>query len=116
MTAAHRPISVASAWAWIRSGVGYHLDNFGRWLIDCPDCNTGWVCRIETPSILVDGRGRAHTECTCGAVLVVQFPNEKAEIEALLDLRPAPANRNWRPTETIFDLRIENAAHGVGGF
>jgi FkbM family methyltransferase len=35
MTAAHRPISVASAWAWICSGVGYHLDNFGRWLIVC---------------------------------------------------------------------------------
>jgi FkbM family methyltransferase len=33
MTAARRPISVASAWAWICSGVGYHLDNFGRWLI-----------------------------------------------------------------------------------
>lgn len=33
MTAARRPISVASAWAWISSGVGYHLDNFGRWLI-----------------------------------------------------------------------------------
>jgi FkbM family methyltransferase len=33
MTTARRPISVASAWAWIRSGAGYHLDNFGRWLI-----------------------------------------------------------------------------------
>ncbi len=33
MTAARRPISVASAWAWFRSGTGYHLDNFGRWLI-----------------------------------------------------------------------------------
>ena len=33
MTAARRSISVASAWAWICSGVGYHLDNFGRWLI-----------------------------------------------------------------------------------
>ncbi len=33
MTAARRPISVASAWAWIRSGAGYHLDNFGRWLV-----------------------------------------------------------------------------------
>ena len=33
MTNARRPISVASAWAWICSGVGYHLDNFGRWLI-----------------------------------------------------------------------------------
>ena len=33
MTDARRSISVASAWAWIRSGVGYHLDNFGRWLV-----------------------------------------------------------------------------------
>ena len=33
MTTARRPISVASAWAWIRSGAGYHFDNFGRWLI-----------------------------------------------------------------------------------
>lgn len=33
MTAARRPISVASAWAWMSSGAGYHLDNFGRWLI-----------------------------------------------------------------------------------
>jgi FkbM family methyltransferase len=33
MTAARRPISVASVWAWMSSGAGYHLDNFGRWLI-----------------------------------------------------------------------------------
>lgn len=33
MTAARRPFSVASVLAWIRSGAGYHLDNFGRWLI-----------------------------------------------------------------------------------
>jgi FkbM family methyltransferase len=33
MTAARRPISVASVWAWMSSGVGYHLDNFSRWLI-----------------------------------------------------------------------------------
>lgn len=33
MTAARRPISVARALAWVRSGAGYHLDNFGRWLI-----------------------------------------------------------------------------------
>ncbi|MDP2330679.1 MAG: FkbM family methyltransferase [Reyranella sp.] len=33
MTVARRPISAASAWAWICSGAGYHLDNFGRWLL-----------------------------------------------------------------------------------
>ncbi len=44
MTAARRPFSVASAWAWISSGVGYHLDNFGRWLIvRAPRLGTAWA-------------------------------------------------------------------------
>lgn len=29
----HRPVSKADLWEMIASGVGYHLDNFGRWLI-----------------------------------------------------------------------------------
>ncbi|TAJ32208.1 MAG: FkbM family methyltransferase, partial [Reyranella sp.] len=33
MTTAHRPLSVASAWERVCSGIGYHLDNMGRWLI-----------------------------------------------------------------------------------
>jgi FkbM family methyltransferase len=33
MRTAHRSISVASAWERVCSGVGYHLDNMGRWLI-----------------------------------------------------------------------------------
>lgn len=33
MTTARRSISVASAWERVCSGVGYHLDNMGRWLI-----------------------------------------------------------------------------------
>lgn len=33
MTTAHRPLSVASAWERVCSGIGYHLDNLGRWLI-----------------------------------------------------------------------------------
>lgn len=44
MTAARRSISVASAWAWICSGAGYHLDNFGRWLIvRSPRLGTGYA-------------------------------------------------------------------------
>lgn len=89
--------------------------NHGRWIIDCPRCNTGWCVRPETPSLLLDARGGAHSECSCGAVLVVQFPNETAEIDRLLAVRPDDLNRNWRTPETVFDLRIENAAHGVGG-
>src|SRR5688572_32766574 len=33
MTTARRSISAPSAWDRICSGVGYHLDNLGRWLI-----------------------------------------------------------------------------------
>ena len=33
MTAVRRPTSAARVWAWVCSGAGYHLDNFGRWLI-----------------------------------------------------------------------------------
>src|SRR5262245_3146727 len=33
MTTARRSISTTSAWDRVRSGVGYHLDNLGRWLI-----------------------------------------------------------------------------------
>lgn len=33
MRAARRSISVAGAWERVCSGVGYHLDNMGRWLI-----------------------------------------------------------------------------------
>ena len=33
MTTAQGPISIASTWERVCSGVGYHLDNMGRWLI-----------------------------------------------------------------------------------
>lgn len=89
--------------------------NHGRWLVDCPACRTGWLVRQETPSLLVDVRGGVHTECSCGTVIIVQFPGDMAEIDRLLGQRSNPENRNWRPGETVFDLRIENAAHGVGG-
>ena len=26
-------LDIAPGWAWVRSGVGYHLDNFSRWLV-----------------------------------------------------------------------------------
>lgn len=88
--------------------------NHGRWVVDCRGCNTSWIVRPETPSLLIDAKGGVHTECSCGAVVVAQFPGEKSAIDDLLLSRP-DVNRNWRPGESIFDLRIENAAHGVGG-
>lgn len=89
--------------------------NQGRWVVDCRDCNSSWIVRPEIPSRLIDAKGGLHDSCNCGAVIIVQFPAQKAEIDELLELRPHAVNRNWRSGETVFDLRIENAAHGVGG-
>jgi hypothetical protein len=89
--------------------------NHGRWLIDCPHCNTGWIVRAETPSLLIDAKGRVQHACFCGYIAVAQFPAERVEIDELLARRPDPSNRNWRPGETIADLRIENAAYLTGG-
>ena len=33
MTSARRPIARFPAWELVSSGVGYHLDNLGRWLL-----------------------------------------------------------------------------------
>ena len=46
-------------------------------------------------------------------ILRTAFPDERADIESILELRPLP-NRNWRPGETVEDLRRENAEHGLG--
>jgi len=51
----------------------------------------------------------------CGAIYEgVHFPpaDTLAAIEAVLVLRPNQATRNWRPGETLEDLRAENLAHG----
>jgi hypothetical protein len=34
-------------------------------------------------------------------------------VERLLSMRPNVATRNWAPGETLIDLMMENAAHGI---
>jgi hypothetical protein len=88
-----------------------------RWIAVCPACQ---------------GRGRASAEyvwlttplmfCTrcCNADLggkwrQVQLPEERAEIERLLLLRPDPETRGWRPDESVLDLQDQNEIMGLGG-
>lgn len=87
----------------------------GRWVIDCPVCNLGWIVQIETPFAIYDANHKPFASCMkCGwKPTAVQFPAEYSEIQRLMSLRPKDINRNWRPPETIADLRIENAANGV---
>lgn len=52
---------------------------------------------------------------SCHRTYPAQWPavEMREGIEALLGLRPDPANRNWLPNETLSDLLLENAEHGI---
>jgi hypothetical protein len=79
----------------------------GRWVADCPDCGAGISVDPEWPLA-------GCFECfRLFSALVV--PPRWREIEAALEARPKPATRNWLPRESVADLLVENAAHGVRG-
>ncbi len=85
----------------------------GRWLVSC-SCNAAAYVTPNEPY---------HICAVCGVVpwSIVDFPPDKADIEAVLELRPERANRNWYPEgaltvhagETLDDLIAENRANGV---
>lgn len=83
----------------------YAYLNHGRWVCDCPECNsaevvdpasTDFVCREQFGG--------------CGYRAKIQFPADLGAISDVTGVRPQ-VNRNWRPGETLVDLRLENAAH-----
>jgi hypothetical protein len=85
---------------------GQTLDAYvsdGRWVADCP-CRGG----------IVASREMAEAACLdCGTVYAIRFPENAGEIEAVLLARPRKENQNWRPGETLADLRSENRNHGI---
>jgi hypothetical protein len=77
----------------------------GRWVADCP-CGGGMVGSPELEEVA----------CTdCATLYRVRFPDERErqQIEALLIARPHKKNRNWRPGESVEDLRADNVQHGI---
>ena len=86
--------------------------NRGMWIAECEcrhavalaPCGEG-VEGVDWPA----DTERLHCVCSRG-VQAVQWPSQRAAIERVLVRRPVE-NRNWRPHETIADLRLENAAH-----
>lgn len=80
--------------------------NWGRWVADCatPYCRNAWTV---TP-------GEMSWDCRdCGYTNPITWPNDPAAIEYLLAMRPDPATRNWDTHETIEQLLMENAEHGI---
>lgn len=78
--------------------------NWGRWLADCLGCANAWTI----------APGDESWQCNlCGAVNPIVWPADPAAIEYVLDMRPDPNTRNWESGETIEQLLMENAAHGI---
>ena len=131
----------------IEESVEAHVSH-GRWCVQCPDiipesvrwllthCVDSEKCSGDHPSaeytsFTEPARRCTHASMYCATVpvyicpvhevwLTVTLPKNRAELEAVLVLRPVdPAagatKANWRPGETLGDLRMENEAHGITG-
>tara|TARA_Y100000310_G_scaffold46368_1_gene43059 strand:+ start:628 stop:1053 length:426 start_codon:yes stop_codon:yes gene_type:complete len=91
--------------------------NHGRWLVDCPGCNSALVIDLSQPAFMCVECGNNHNNQKWLRVIT---PRNRKAIEAELLKRPMngrnPAeavNRNWEPGETVAMLKQENTDHGV---
>jgi ribosomal protein L37AE/L43A len=92
--------------------------NHGRWIVDCPGCNSALVVDLSELVFMCVECGNAANDGKWFAVIV---PKNRKAIEAELLKRPwngrNPAeavNRNWEPGETLATLKQENTDHGIG--
>ena len=93
--------------------------NHGRWLVDCPGCNSALVVDLTELVFMCVECGNSNND---GKWLKIILPKNRKAIEAELLKRPMngrnPAeavNRNWEPGETVAMLRQENTDHDIGG-
>lgn len=83
--------------------------NAGRWL---------WRCECGAANHVWMGGGNVCLECnnaeTHGRPRIIVMPNpgQREQIEKLLLMRKDRRSRNWKPGETLMDLRLENIRHG----
>jgi len=92
--------------------------NHGRWLVDCPGCNSALVVDLGQPVFMCVECANAGN---AGKWFAVTVPRNRAAIETELLKRPwsgrnpsSAVNRNWEPGETVATLRQENTDHGIG--
>lgn len=81
-----------------------------NWVVQCPVCR-GVVFAPEDDVFFCPDCMMAFND---GRAMWIAFPEERAEIERLLLLRPNPNNRNWLFGETVEQLVAENLEHGIG--
>jgi hypothetical protein len=90
-------------------GTSLAYADFGRWVAMCghPDrCSAAAELAPFQPGFFC---------IECGGSTEVIWPQAAmvAGVVRLLMMRPHFKNRNWRPGETLVDLMVENAQHGI---
>jgi hypothetical protein len=87
----------------------YGRVNWSRIIVDCP----GRYCR---GALKLPYGWPVYTCWDCDTVAPIVWPDNMADIAAVLALRPRPENRNWQPGETLEFLVAENIEHrdGIG--
>jgi hypothetical protein len=83
--------------------------NDGRWLVQCPHCNSAQLAARSDPRFFC-------IECQNNGTMLwaqVVWPADPTGIETELSARPHAVNQQWLPSETVADLVAENAANGV---
>lgn len=89
---------------------------WGRWVAACPQrwCNGGDYYGPGETTGRIGGLGDTRFRCPrCTTEREVVWPANADDILAVLRLRPMPENRNWNLGESIEDLLLENAVHGI---
>lgn len=85
--------------------------NEGRWIVECPDCHSAQLAARDDQRFMCN-------ECANIAVgglwRPAIWPRQVDAIEEILEQRER-ANQHWIPGETVTQLRLENAAHGIEG-
>lgn len=90
--------------------------SWGLWVARCPapDCLGAEHYGHAPASGVVGGLTPAGFRCaSCGLVCRSAWPANAEDIWAVLALRPMVNTRNWMVGETLEELVLENAAHGL---
>ena len=100
MLKAHRQVIIGGiGTATIRPVV-----NHGRWLVNCPYCNSASYAREDRLFFCVD----CQNATIGGQYVKTPFPKIKKAIERIMEIRPT-RNQNWT-NESISTLESEGAA------
>jgi len=83
--------------------------NHGRWIVQCPECNSAEIADWSQHHFLCTACGNAAHG---GHPIPVSWPTDVEHISKLLARRQIP-NQNWFPHETIADLQQENLMNGL---